>query len=179
MVHLSGVDARSTVVATEVRSEVGVWVAILHLELMAVGAARALHAQIKVAHLLASVGASALGDLELISARVADQFVALVDVNLPLSVSALLSGAGREEDDGVVLMTVQSLNSCACLRRSLDRVLGTQSTSRAQVIVTGLKVASKVADVLGHTVPATITGDVLASLMHTLNISRKWLCSER
>ena len=54
MDHLSGVDVRSAVVAITVRSDLGVRVAMLHLELMAVGTAQALDAEIKVAHLPSS-----------------------------------------------------------------------------------------------------------------------------
>ena len=99
-------------------------------------------------------------------------------MDLPGSISALLPRAVREEGNGVVKETLQRLNSCDCLRRSLDRVVGTKSTSFAHVVVTVPIVASEVAVAADHSTPATITGEYIGSKTHTSDISFKWLSFE-
>ena len=85
--------------------------AVLLFKKVTVDAAGALDTKIKIAHLSARVGASARRDREIRSTRIADQCIAFEDMDLPCTGFALLTYAGREKDDGMVLKAVQSLYS--------------------------------------------------------------------
>ena len=70
---------------------------------MTVCAASAIDTEIKIANLCARVRATTGRDREIILARIADQSVAFVDMNLPCNVFALFTCAGWEEDNLMVL----------------------------------------------------------------------------
>ena len=133
-------------------------IAVLYLQLMAVRTTHAVRAQVEVTKLLARVIAAAGRDLEVRSARIADQARAARCVDVALSVAPLLVLPGPVEDDRVVLTASRRHGSGLLMDLLLHLGLLTiHATAGAYIVVTILTVTAEVADLWSNTGPAQVT----------------------
>lgn len=160
------------------RTHVGVWIAVLHFELMAFTTPHAVGAEVKITQLRARVVAATRCDLEVRATGVADEVGTRRRVHHSLRISPPFLDTIPEENDGVAVKASRALSpSMRQLDDSVRRLLllSVHATPGADVVVTVLAVASEVADPSLDAFSAQVTIHENSSLQSAVADSRESL----
>ena len=151
-------DAASVAISERASKHVSIRVALAELELVSIRASRAVDTEVEIAHLIARVAPASAADRKVRSARVANERVAPVDVDLACVISPLLGLAYRVKLQRVTVETcVRSVSHLSSRRWSWWLRSFRSSAIPAEIVVTVCTMAPVVSLVYLETISADVT----------------------